>query len=169
MESVYKSGFVTIVGRPNVGKSTLMNKLIGQKIAIMSNKPQTTRNKIQTIYTSEQGQIVFVDTPGIHKAKNKLGEYMVHVAERTFKEVDVILIIVYHCIKKSAIDAEKRRCPLCRDPLPDDREPAPWTRQFRALRAFQNPGPPANRFLPPNAGPLVFQSFPIRFCLRPRS
>lgn len=90
----YKSGFVTLVGRPNVGKSTLMNRLIGQKIAITSKKPQTTRNRIQTVYTSEKGQIVFVDTPGIHKAKNKLGEYMVRVAERTFDEVDVILWLV---------------------------------------------------------------------------
>ena len=90
----YKSGFVTLIGRPNVGKSTLMNRLIGQKIAITSNKPQTTRNRIQTVYTSDQGQIVFVDTPGIHKAKNKLGDYMVHVAERTLSEVDVILWLV---------------------------------------------------------------------------
>ena len=79
----FKSGFVTIIGRPNVGKSTLMNRLIGQKIAITSNKPQTTRNRIQTVYTDERGQIIFLDTPGIHKAKNKLGEYMVSVAERT--------------------------------------------------------------------------------------
>lgn len=90
----FKSGFVAIIGRPNVGKSTLMNHLIGQKIAITSKKPQTTRNRIQTVYTCEQGQIVFVDTPGIHKAKNKLGEYMVNVAERTLSEVDVILWLV---------------------------------------------------------------------------
>ena len=90
----FKSGFVTLIGRPNVGKSTLMNHLIGQKIAITSKKPQTTRNRIQTVYTCEQGQIVFVDTPGIHKAKNKLGEYMVNVAERTLSEVDVILWLV---------------------------------------------------------------------------
>ncbi|WP_458008721.1 GTPase Era [Jutongia sp. SJQ-6] len=90
----YKSGFVTLIGRPNVGKSTLMNRLIGQKIAITSNKPQTTRNRIQTVYTCDEGQIVFLDTPGIHKAKNKLGEYMVSVAERTLKEVDVILWLV---------------------------------------------------------------------------
>ncbi len=90
----FKSGFVTLIGRPNVGKSTLMNRLIGQKIAITSNKPQTTRNRIQTVYTCEEGQIVFLDTPGIHKAKNKLGEYMVTVAERTLKEVDVILWLV---------------------------------------------------------------------------
>ena len=90
----YKSGFVTLIGRPNVGKSTLMNQLIGQKIAITSNKPQTTRNRIQTVYTNDEGQIVFLDTPGIHKAKNKLGEYMVNVAERTLNEVDVVLWLV---------------------------------------------------------------------------
>ena len=89
-----KSGFVAIVGRPNVGKSTLMNHLIGQKIAITSNKPQTTRNRIHTVYTDERGQIVFVDTPGIHQAKNKLGEYMVNAAVKTFSEVDVILWLV---------------------------------------------------------------------------
>ena len=94
MNDNYKSGFVTLIGRPNVGKSTLMNHLIGQKIAITSNKPQTTRNRIQTVYTSKEGQIVFVDTPGIHKAKNKLGDYMVRVAERTMSEVDVILWLV---------------------------------------------------------------------------
>ena len=94
MKENYKSGFVALIGRPNVGKSTLMNHLIGQKIAITSKKPQTTRNRIQTVYTSENGQIVFLDTPGIHKAKNKLGEYMVQVAERTLKEVDVILWLV---------------------------------------------------------------------------
>ncbi|MCI8297517.1 MAG: GTPase Era [Lachnospiraceae bacterium] len=89
-----KSGFVTLIGRPNVGKSTLMNRLIGQKIAITSSKPQTTRNKIQTVYTDERGQIVFVDTPGIHKAKNKLGQYMVDVAEHTLRDVDVIVWLV---------------------------------------------------------------------------
>ena len=94
MRADYKSGFVTLIGRPNVGKSTLMNYLIGQKIAITSNKPQTTRNRIQTVLTREEGQIVFVDTPGIHKAKNKLGEYMVNVAERTLNEVDVVLWLV---------------------------------------------------------------------------
>lgn len=92
--AAFKSGFVTLIGRPNVGKSTLMNHLIGQKIAITSNKPQTTRNRIQTVLTLEEGQIVFLDTPGIHKAKNKLGDYMVNVAERTFGEVDVILWLV---------------------------------------------------------------------------
>lgn len=94
MSENYKSGFAAIIGRPNVGKSTLMNHLIGQKIAITSKKPQTTRNKIQTVYTCDQGQIVFLDTPGIHKAKNKLGQYMVNVAERTLQEVDVILWLV---------------------------------------------------------------------------
>ncbi|MDR1700651.1 MAG: GTPase Era [Lachnoclostridium sp.] len=86
-----KSGFVSIIGRPNVGKSTLMNHMIGQKIAITSEKPQTTRNRIQTVYHEERGQIVFVDTPGIHKAKNKLGDYMVSAAEQSTQEVDLIL------------------------------------------------------------------------------
>jgi len=90
----YKSGFVSLIGRPNVGKSTLMNSLIGQKIAITSNKPQTTRNRIQTVYTDDRGQIVFLDTPGIHKAKNKLVNYMVNAAQRTISEVDVILWLV---------------------------------------------------------------------------
>ncbi len=93
-QAKFKAGFATLIGRPNVGKSTLMNCLIGQKIAITSNKPQTTRNRIQTVYTSEEGQIVFLDTPGIHKAKNKLGNYMVNVAERTLSEVDVVLWLV---------------------------------------------------------------------------
>ncbi len=94
MNNNFKSGFVTLIGRPNVGKSTLMNHIIGQKIAITSNRPQTTRNRIQTVYTSKEGQIVFVDTPGIHKAKNKLGNYMVRIAERSLTEVDVILWLV---------------------------------------------------------------------------
>ena len=94
MDNTCKSGFVTLIGRPNVGKSTLMNKLIGQKIAITSNKPQTTRNKIQTVYTDERGQIVFLDTPGIHKAKNKLGDYMVSVATKTLNEVDIAVWLV---------------------------------------------------------------------------
>ena len=93
-DSKYKSGFVTLIGRPNVGKSTLMNQIIGQKIAITSDKPQTTRNRIQTVYTDERGQVIFLDTPGIHKAKNKLGEYMVNVAERTMSEVDLALWLV---------------------------------------------------------------------------
>lgn len=93
-ETKYKSGFVTLIGRPNVGKSTLMNQLIGQKIAITSDKPQTTRNRIQTVFTDERGQIIFLDTPGIHKAQNKLGEYMVSIAERTMNEVDIVLWLV---------------------------------------------------------------------------
>ena len=94
MGQEFKSGFVTLVGRPNVGKSTLMNQMIGHKIAITSNKPQTTRTRIQTVYHAERGQIVFLDTSGIHKAKNKLGEYMVGVAEKTFSEVDLVLWLV---------------------------------------------------------------------------
>ncbi len=89
-----KSGFVTLIGRPNVGKSTLMNRIIGQKIAITSNKQQTTRNRIQTVFTDDRGQIVFVDTPGVHKAKNKLGEYMVGVTHKALKDVDVICWLI---------------------------------------------------------------------------
>ncbi len=89
-----KSGFVTIIGRPNVGKSTLMNQLIGQKIAITSNKPQTTRNRIMTVYTGDEGQIVFLDTPGLHKAKNKLGNYMMSAANSSIKDGDVILFLL---------------------------------------------------------------------------
>lgn len=92
--AAYKAGFVTLIGRPNVGKSTLMNHLIGQKIAITSNKPQTTRNRIQTVLTLDDAQIVFLDTPGIHKSKNKLGDYMVNVAQNTLNDVDVILWLV---------------------------------------------------------------------------
>ena len=94
MENNFKSGFVAIIGRPNVGKSTLMNRIIGQKIAITSNKPQTTRNKIQTVYTSDEGQIIFLDTPGMLKAKNKLGEYMVDVIHSTINDVDMIMWLV---------------------------------------------------------------------------
>ena len=94
MSEMKKAGFASIIGRPNVGKSTLMNKIIGQKIAITSNKPQTTRNRIQTVYTGDEGQIVFLDTPGIHKAKNKLGDYMVGVARRSIDDVDVVLFLV---------------------------------------------------------------------------
>ena len=91
---MFKSGFVSIVGRPNVGKSTLMNNVVGEKIAIMSDKPQTTRNTIQAVYTNEECQMVFLDTPGIHKPKNKLGEFMVKSATDAFKNVDVILFVV---------------------------------------------------------------------------
>ncbi|MFC5405109.1 GTPase Era [Cohnella soli] len=89
----FKSGFVAIVGRPNVGKSTLMNQVIGQKIAIMSDKPQTTRNKIHGVYTTDEVQIVFLDTPGIHKPNSKLGNYMVKAAESALNEVDAILYL----------------------------------------------------------------------------
>lgn len=91
---MFKSGFVSIVGRPNVGKSTLMNSVVGEKIAIMSDKPQTTRNTIQAVYTDKDCQIVFLDTPGIHKPKNKLGEFMVKSATDAFKNVDVVLYVV---------------------------------------------------------------------------
>ncbi len=93
-EKEKKSGFCALIGRPNVGKSTLMNRIIGQKIAITSPKPQTTRMRIQTVYTEERGQIVFVDTPGIHKAKNKLGDYMMSVAKKSLKDSDVIIWLV---------------------------------------------------------------------------
>jgi len=89
-----KAGFAAVIGRPNVGKSTLANRIIGQKLAITSDKPQTTRNRIRTVYTCDRGQIVFLDTPGIHKAKNRLGEYMMTVARRTISEVDVVLWLV---------------------------------------------------------------------------
>lgn len=92
--SGYKSGFVSIIGRPNVGKSTFLNRVIGQKIAIMSDKPQTTRNKIQGVYTTESAQIIFIDTPGIHKPKHKLGDFMMKVAHNTLKEVDLILFMI---------------------------------------------------------------------------
>ncbi|MGL5312885.1 MAG: GTPase Era [Peptostreptococcaceae bacterium] len=91
---MFKSGFVSIVGRPNVGKSTLMNNVVGEKIAIMSDKPQTTRNTIQAVYTDEECQMVFLDTPGIHKPKNKLGEFMVKSATDAFKNVDLVLFVV---------------------------------------------------------------------------
>ena len=94
MREDFKSGFAAIIGRPNVGKSTLMNRLIGQKIAITSRKPQTTRNKIQTVYTCPEGQIVFLDTPGMHKAKNRLGEYMLGAVRQSVKDADVILWLV---------------------------------------------------------------------------
>lgn len=94
MSKNFKSGFVSIIGRPNVGKSTLLNQVVGQKVAIMSDKPQTTRNKIHGVYTTEASQIVFLDTPGIHKPQSKLGDYMMKVAESTFREVDAILFLV---------------------------------------------------------------------------
>ena len=94
INSNFKAGFITLIGRPNVGKSTLMNHLIGQKIAITSNKPQTTRNRILTVYTDDECQMVFLDTPGIHESKNRLGEYMTKVAKSTLDEVDVVLLLV---------------------------------------------------------------------------
>lgn len=96
----FKSGFAAVIGRPNVGKSTLVNSLIGQKVAIMSDKPQTTRNKILCVLTQDDAQILFIDTPGIHKPKHKLGEYMVRAAENTLREVDVILFVVDATAKK---------------------------------------------------------------------
>ena len=90
----YKSGFVSIIGRPNVGKSTFLNHVIGQKIAIMSDKPQTTRNKVQGVFTEENSQIIFIDTPGIHKPKHKLGDFMMKVAQNTLKEVDIVLFMI---------------------------------------------------------------------------
>ena len=105
MQQNFKSGFVTIVGRPNVGKSTLMNKIIGQKIAITSNKPQTTRNRIMTVYTNDEGQIVFLDTPGLHKAKNKLGNYMMNAANSSIKDADVVLFMIE--ANKPIVNAEK--------------------------------------------------------------
>lgn len=102
----FKSGFVTIIGRPNVGKSTLLNAIVGEKIAIISNKPQTTRNKILAIRTSEKSQIIFTDTPGIHKPKNKLGQYMVKVANESVGEMDVVLFVVDATNKTT--DSEKK-------------------------------------------------------------
>ncbi|MBO0447791.1 GTPase Era [Enterococcus sp. AZ170] len=94
MTEEHKSGFVAIVGRPNVGKSTLLNRIVGQKIAIMSDKAQTTRNKIQGIYTVPQAQIVFIDTPGIHKPKHRLGDFMVETAYSALREVDATLFMI---------------------------------------------------------------------------
>lgn len=94
MQDNFKSGFATILGRPNVGKSTLMNEIIGQKIAITSNKPQTTRNRIMTVYSDDEGQIVFLDTPGLHKAKNKLGNYMMNAATVSLKDADVVVFLI---------------------------------------------------------------------------
>jgi GTP-binding protein Era len=94
MENEFRSGFVALIGRPNVGKSTLMNHIVGQKVAIMSDKPQTTRNKIRAVYTSDEGQIIFLDTPGIHKPHSKLGEYLVQTATNALEEVDLILFLI---------------------------------------------------------------------------
>lgn len=94
MNNEFKSGFISIIGRPNVGKSTFLNRVIGQKIAIMSDKPQTTRNKVQGVLTTNDAQLVFIDTPGIHKPKHKLGDFMMKVAQNTLKEVDLVLFMV---------------------------------------------------------------------------
>lgn len=101
---MYKSGFVTIIGRPNVGKSTLLNFIIGEKVSIISDKPQTTRNKIQCVYTQNDFQIVFIDTPGIHKPKNKLDEYMMNASKSTLNEVDVVTFMVDNSKKIGPLD-----------------------------------------------------------------
>ncbi len=101
---MYNSGFVTVIGRANVGKSTLLNKIIGEKVSIISNKPQTTRNKIQCVYTESNCQIVFLDTPGIQRPKNKLGEYMLRISKNTLEEVDVITFIVDESLEIGFID-----------------------------------------------------------------
>lgn len=101
---MYKSGFVTVIGRPNVGKSTLLNQVIGEKISIISDKPQTTRNKIQLVYTAEDFQIVFLDTPGIQTPKNVLGEYMLKLSKSTLEEVDIITFMVDESIETGRLD-----------------------------------------------------------------
>ena len=108
--TAFRSGFVSLIGRPNVGKSTLMNCLVGEKIAIISNKPQTTRNKIQSILTTDKFQIIFIDTPGIHTPKSKLGNYMVKSAETTLNEVDIVLYLIepYKKIKESDLKILER-------------------------------------------------------------
>ncbi|SDM84460.1 GTP-binding protein Era [Psychrobacillus sp. OK028] len=100
----YKSGFISIIGRPNVGKSTFLNRVIGQKIAIMSDKPQTTRNKVQGVLTLENSQMIFIDTPGIHTPKHKLGDFMLKVAKNTLREVDVIMFMVNAVEPRGKID-----------------------------------------------------------------
>lgn len=102
---MYKSGFVTVIGRPNVGKSTLLNKVIGEKISIISDKPQTTRNKIQLVYTEEDSQIVFIDTPGIQMPRNKLGEYMLKMSRSTLEEVDVVTFMIDHSMEIGKMDS----------------------------------------------------------------
>lgn len=101
---MYKSGFVTVIGRPNVGKSTLLNQVIGEKISIISDKPQTTRNKIQLVYTDENSQIIFLDTPGIQMPKNKLGEYMLKISKSTLEEVDVVTFMVDDSMETGPMD-----------------------------------------------------------------
>jgi len=100
----YKSGFVSVIGKPNVGKSTLLNALAGEKIAIMSNKPQTTRNTIKAVITNNECQLVLIDTPGIHKPRTKLGEFMVNIASETIKEVDLILFLAEAASQPESLD-----------------------------------------------------------------
>lgn len=102
---MYKSGFVAVIGRPNVGKSSILNDLIGEKISIISNRPQTTRNKIQMVYTDEKMQAVFLDTPGIQMPKNELGEYMLKVSKSAFEEVDLILFVVDTSLETGRLDS----------------------------------------------------------------
>lgn len=102
---MYKSGFVSVIGRPNVGKSTLLNQVIGQKISIISDKPQTTRNKIQLVYTEDNFQVVFLDTPGIQMPKNKLGEYMLKISKSTLQEVDVVAFVVDESMSIGSMDS----------------------------------------------------------------
>ncbi len=102
---MYKSGFVTVIGRPNVGKSTLLNQIIGEKISIISDKPQTTRNKIQLVYTEEESQIVFIDTPGIQMPRNKLGEYMLKMSRSTLEEVDVLTFMIDSSMEIGKMDS----------------------------------------------------------------
>ncbi len=102
---MYKSGFITVIGRPNVGKSTLLNQVIGEKISIISDKPQTTRNKIQMVYSDEDSQIIFIDTPGIQTPRNKLGEYMLKVSKSTLEEVDVVTFMVDDSMEIGPMDS----------------------------------------------------------------
>jgi GTP-binding protein Era len=106
LEKKFKSGFVSVIGRPNVGKSTLINQLLGERITIISSKPQTTRNSIRCIYTDEQSQIIFIDTPGIHKPMHKLGEYMVHAATESLKGVDVTIAVIDASMEISTADMD---------------------------------------------------------------
>lgn len=106
MEKKFKSGFVSVIGRPNVGKSTLINQLLGERITIISSKPQTTRNSIRCIYTDDQSQIIFIDTPGIHKPLHKLGEYMVNAATESLKAVDVVIAVIDASQEISAADMD---------------------------------------------------------------
>lgn len=147
MKEDFKSGYVSIIGRPNVGKSTLMNAMIGQKIAITSDKPQTTRNKIQTVYTNDDAQIIFLDTPGIHKAKNKLGDYMVKVAASTLEDCDVILMLVEPTTfigagERSIMEQlAKANCPVClvinkTDTLVDTKESTKQEKLAKCIEAY---------------------------------